>query len=204
MYQSFFRTTCLLCLVLPAISAAAEETQVAVPLAVGNTWTFRFTQYNSSGDSEQVSKIERKVDRKIKSGGKTWFIVVEPENEVELPSRNDKDGLHEGTFDWEDESKVTEDELYLRFPVEKTPVSYKSYEDTLTVVSTTQKVVVPAGTFTCYVYKNVGAPVEGEGNDPEYIITTYVAPNVGSVKEVTVTKDGKDVFELLSYKLQKK
>jgi len=115
------------------------STSVLLPLDVGNSWTFRRTEYNTNGSVNYIDTITQNIVKDSSLYGFKWSF----ESYEQFLYQNDKQGL------W---IFYTEPRLYYRYPSSPNVHFVQNY-DTVTVVSTDTLITTPAGSFHCYHYK---------------------------------------------------
>jgi len=110
------------------------------PLAVGNVWNYDFFGYNVTYKVIGTGTV---------SGDQVFRVQITGPNinEVNVLS-NHSDGL----YDYGMEPNTHSGELFLKYPT-SVGDSWTYAGVTMTVISTSQSVSVPAGTFDCVVYE---------------------------------------------------
>lgn len=186
-----------------------EAGDTLTPLAMGNTWVY-------AGEEDDDILTTDRIEGVVLFDGRPWHLLRSYEREKDEPVEANKsldidlwlacfDGYECDAFveptDPEAESaslKLGTINKYYRYPA-TLGETYKTNPDdtasTMTVVALHEKVKTKAGEFDCVVYKETTA------DDPAYSFTSYVAPGVGIVKNVTTDADGSYSAELISYTL---
>ena len=181
---------------------------VLTPLAIGNTWVY-------AGDEDDLLTTDR-IEGYVLFDGQPWFLLRSYEREKNQPEDQNTslysdlwlaliDGHECDAFveASEEEESFGALELgtvsqYYRYPA-TLGESYKPSADdptmVMTVIGLNEKVKTKAGEFECVVYR------ETSTEDEDYTFTSYVAPGVGIVKNITVDADGTYTSELISYSL---
>lgn len=178
------------------------------PLAMGNTWVYE-------SDDDDILTTDR-IEGHVLFDGRPWYVLRSYEREAGEPVGKDEDlnsDLWLAMIDGHECDAFTltseEDEdfgvlkldtvsQYYRYPA-TLGETYKPNADdptmVMTVTALNEKVKTKAGEFECVVYK------ETSTEDAGYSFTSYVAPGVGIVKNVTVDEEGDYSNELISYTL---
>jgi len=142
---------------------------VLINLNIPTWFVTDVVEYNTSGaiidEYETITTIY--ADTLI--GDSVWMVLddVSSSNNAYAVNRSD------GVWYWSDTLSPPE-ALALKYPA-TAGQSYPFYEATITVVSTSASVTVPAGTFSCYYYE-ANVPIIGT------IAKFWVAPNIGIIQ----------------------
>lgn len=187
-----FIVTCLL-IALSACSDGPTDTtddpRVIIPLAVGNQWWGKIVYYDSTGTAVDTATLGYRISGDTLIDGQVWAMWELTLNDTVLgsaPVRNTKEGYWFGSA------------LQIKYPASEGDTyqwvsgSPESPGDTVdvTVVETNLSVSVPAGSFTCYIYRDhVGDRVSCD---------KYLSPNLGYIKWETFKQTSHDslfVFE---------
>lgn len=182
-----------------------EKGDVLTPLAVGNAWVY-------ANDEDDILTTDR-IEKTHAFDEKTWYQLMTYEREKGQPKNADEaiegdlwlamiDGHECDAFSEQDEDtdelKLTDISRYYRYPATFGD-TYKPYADdpivVMTVIGLNEEVKTKAGTFDCVVYK------ETSTDDENYTYTSYVAPGIGIIKNITIDDDGTYSSELISYTL---
>lgn len=159
-------------------NADNEGQEGIIPLQVGNTWNYETFLYDSVGTLANTDTEYREVISDTLIDGDRWFKT----NFLAEYLSNRSDGLWQRNrrFFYTPENKNKElDEPWFRIPFPlKLNETKKVGAATYTLVEEDVTVEVPAGTFSCYVYRKNYSTSLGV---PEYFV--YYSPKVGLVKE---------------------
>lgn len=154
-----------------------EKKKEIIPLNVGNTWEYTITLYDSTGNVKNTSIEYRQIISDTLVEGERWYKA----NFLGYYIANRSDGVWQRNlrFPYIGESQELSDPfLRIPFPLELNE-SITIRSQTYTLLSNDIKVTVPAGTFTCYLYRlNLPPSVGGVS---EYFL--YYSPGVGLIKE---------------------
>lgn len=173
---------------------ATPQTLTIFPLKTGNTWSFQFVR-NDSVKSNHVNEVIG--DTLI--GGQTWFILTY-DTSVRTVCKNTTEGWW--FMNYPAPTKPGTPALYYRYPAQVND-QYMTIDSSLvTVVSTSEKVTVAAGTFTCYHYHMIHYL-------ESYECEEFFSPGTGLIKHVvyepnTGTSSVKETATLISCKLNVK
>ncbi|MBX2851099.1 MAG: hypothetical protein KTR15_05065 [Phycisphaeraceae bacterium] len=178
------------------------------PLAMGNTWVY-------ASDGEDLVTTDR-IEGVVLFDGQPWHLLRSYEREKGQPVEANEslemdlwlahiDGHECDAFiepaDSEEEStglKLGAVSTYYRYPATAGETYKPSKDDAvtvMTVVALNEKVKTKAGEFDCVVYK------ETSTEEPDFSFTSYVAPGIGIVKQITTDAEGTYTAELISYTL---
>ncbi|MCX6271486.1 MAG: hypothetical protein NTU44_09755 [Bacteroidetes bacterium] len=162
-----------------------ESNKTLFPLKVGNVWNFRELM-NDSVIGTHFNKVLKDTNM---FSNEQWFVVTY-DNTTNLYMKIKNDGLW---FAMNDTNMVLKPVLFYKYPATINEQYQPTSGVTVTVLSTSVNVTVPAGTFNCYEYEVV------YGIDAVY--DEYYCPGVGLVK---IANNGiaQTVTELTSYTLK--
>ena len=166
---------CLLCLAVTSIiSSCKNESETTntstpapstiMPLRIGNQWTHRFTYYDSLGNVTSSTNITTSIVSDTVIENERWFFW----NDSVFTNR--QDGL------W-----YLRGGLLAKYPANRND-TYRYGTDTLhspmvRVLSVDSLIVVPMGTFSCYVY-------EWTETTLHYVSTvSFYCPNKGLIRK---------------------
>ena len=140
------------------ITSPTVQTQEIVPLSIGNSWTYQYTIYDTSGGIIYTSIDSFSVIADTVINGKKRFI------------------LSTGVMRWNNDFgfwiPMSPDSLLLY----KYPANVgDEYSNGLKVICKDSTFVLPSGTFKCYGYSSP-------------VAIDYVSPSVGLVREVWYKK----------------
>lgn len=164
---------------------ASMKDNVIMPIALGNSWTYSVSIYDSLGRLRSSSQQVVKVWRDTVLGSQNWFLVGSAGAEG-IYMANREGGLW-STYTY------GRDCIIAPYPAAKGD-TLRSCEGRMRVMSTTTSVQVPRGTYSCYEY---------EISDIESGVTMlrqFYAPGVGKIKEEAYTPYTREtrVIQLLS------
>lgn len=189
-----------------------------LPMSVGNTWDYTLT-LASDLVPVQVDQSRQFPYHETVTGtatlGETAYYVIETvreaahgfeESRFQQFRRVDDEAVYARASVRDPESGLvvkTYDLPFLQLP----PVEGETWQDpefpdtTFTTVSTSERVTVPAGTFTCVrVDQESDFVPEGEEDPVHFVVSTWYAQGVGIVKDATREDDVlTSKLELLSY-----
>ncbi|MES2767076.1 MAG: hypothetical protein V4642_14470 [Bacteroidota bacterium] len=154
------------------------ETGVILPLKTGNHWSYRTTTTDSTEETQTkvVDTETETIINSITADGTTWYGM---ESSVGTGSMGQKPVVYYQNRNdgaWY-RSYLDSAEIFYKYPAQPN-TSYTALGHTMNLISTAEKVTVPAGTYTCYHYRMVIV------NGPVFTNDYYLAPNVGIVKKV--------------------
>ncbi|MES2767074.1 MAG: hypothetical protein V4642_14460 [Bacteroidota bacterium] len=147
---------------------------VLMPLKVGNTWNYLIMMRDSSTTTNETNSgpLSMSIAGDTTISGSKWYGMAMPYAGIYVYYQNKADGV------WANFQGMSTPMLMFKYPADlNSGYPYK-------LVSKTESVVVPAGTFSCYHYQHVS--VENPVNFEHY----YLAPNIGIVKQTK--SDGGD------------
>lgn len=181
------------------------------PLAVGNTWKYSYTAYDSLGTKKSDTLMTEIL---VQSRLKNDTFAYELDSPLNPPKtgayneayyyQNSIDGVHflkssDPTGYW------ISDHLLYKFPVSKNDIFINTYvyNDTTYVISSDDTVACTAGTFRCIVYKNI---YRDYGNSEAIRMIgysqTYVASGVGKIKyELFLMNNAQQPYKAAEYSL---
>jgi len=156
-----------------------QEQEGIIPLHVGNTWKYEISLYDSVGTLVNTDTEDRKVLSDTLIDGERWFKA----NFLGLYVSNRSNGLWQRNqrFPYLPDSEnkeLGEPTFRIPFPV-RLNESIKVGASTYTLIEKDVVVNVPAGTFSCYLFRQNYRTTLGV---PEYFV--YYSPEVGLVKEI--------------------
>jgi len=170
----------------PADCPAVVVDDVIQPLAIGNVFVGLVTTYNAGGGVVDTATQYTAVVADTVIDDWTWFVMGDEQGQPAdtAYSTNRPDGL----WTW---SSPTADppgdkQLALKHPA-NTGDSYPLQDFTVTVMSTSEALTVPAGTFSCYRYKVTALLGIKVGE-------IWAAPNVGIVRADVYGLSGFQVY----------
>lgn len=142
------------------------STQI-IPLAVGNQWTMRITDWGTDGNATTVKNEILEILRDSIVAGERWFVMRSYGGRLIL-CMNKPDGFYQ--------LRSGKSTLWLKYPASVND-SYQSPDaNTNTrIVSVNLNVSVPKGTFVCYQYESSFIPLGG------FRTNHYYSPGVGYV-----------------------
>lgn len=176
------------------LAIAEENPAQLIPLQVGNTWVYSQSKSDKSGGILQLEDAYARVVEEKKVGDKTWYKYLEFGDNYWV--RNDTGGQYEADcfFTGTSPDKDTEEYLFLRYPVQDTPIKYEVPSgDVMNVVSESVAVKTEAGEFRCYHYRIVDSEVESE---VEFTVDLFISPGKGLVRNCMEDEESITVYEL--------
>lgn len=164
------------------------------PLAVGNTWIQKSTDYSFS----QIEFDTVEILKMVKVGGKDVYLAIEDIIAGDTSWSglyNDDFGL---TLNWYEENTL-QPAIKLKYPCSAGD-KYTSQgilaDSDIEVVSTSAGMAVPAGTFTCIKYI-ANTEINWNGDIMYNRNIMWVAPGIGVVKtELWLKENAEDEYEL--------
>jgi hypothetical protein len=149
--------------------AGPEGGQLIIPLRIGNTWSMRYTVYDSTGSTRGTIDDTFKVVTDTVVAGDTWYTISSTIFST-LYFANRSDGIWTlGTS--------TEPSLIFKYPANVGETWNAQVDPSTTfqisLQSDTVSVTVPKGTYTCYEYRLL------ENSRP--YLDLYASPGVGFV-----------------------
>ena len=184
-------------------STSPEDSKLnLIPLKLGNSWSYNFTMYDSSG-VESYSKIQTEtIDKDTTILNNTWYSYSNTPHGVWYCNKSDG---HWGYL----EAPLTATQKDTSMLIYKFPVSggeiYGNTENPVEVISTDKKITVPAGIFEV-IHTISHFPVSD--NYLLHSFETFIAPGIGKIKTMQIGKkaigDKFTVYkkELLSYSIE--
>ena len=162
---------------------ATEKTEL-IPLAFGNLWEYKESEFNSDGEITTSTMTSEEVKGIFDTTFGRYFYI--DATDYDLWVRNTPKGNEELAVVMDEETgelKVDgKPAVFFQYPVEKGAtytVEYGTEEipsSNIKVVELTEKVKVPAGEFSCVKYESTS--VETKQLDSVF----YVSPGVGLIK----------------------
>lgn len=181
---------------LTVVSVHALQNKLEViPLRVGNKWEFSESEFDKSRTLLKRETVFASVVEEKTIETKTWYKYREFGNDFWV--RSGEGGQYEAVlddFDQTSPNKDSEEILFFRYPVTKTPVKYKSQFGDMKVISRDAEVTANAGTFTCYHYQILESDLR---------IDIFVAPGKGLVKNRFEDETSVRIAELESFRLKR-
>ena len=181
LYPAFFFVI-LIIFVAAGCSKNEIDKSVILPLKIGNYWVYKVTNTIDGKVETDTLKVAR--DTLIK--GEKWFIVNHTsEHSFVLILQNKSDGLHMVDY-------YNTPHIFLKYKAIPGEVfTPRKEKDSVKVISINEKVVVPAGTFECYIY---GSPQTDINTKEDHFC---MAPGIGCIKTMVWTI----LYELVNYKI---
>lgn len=177
---------------------AQSEGQIE-PLTVGNYWIYSLRSMDSLGAVKDTMQWFEVVDSDTMIDGQRYHSVSDLFTlwfGLKIFYINKSDGLYRFTRD------VGPLSIFIKYPVKKNEVIYREY-DTLTVLNTEQKVITPAGTFYCVVYRRTVFE-----SSVLFYETMYYCPGIGKIQvETGYSRDGVNIkpassMQLVAYEIR--
>ncbi len=174
-------------------SSPSVEKKEIFPLKSGNSWTYEY----KNTETTIITNLYVEKDTIIQ--GEIWYKMLTDSTYTNY-YKNFDDGLW--SLDIRDFSYYKPSNLIYKYPAKANDEYYVNYEK-IKIVSTDQKVEVPAGTFNCYVYQ-----LNNSFSEIRYYNEICLSPGTGIIKYCTYKKnennknDTIDVQELTSYTLK--
>jgi len=177
---------------------AQSEGQI-VPLTVGNYWSYSYRSTDSLGTVKDTMQWFEVVDSDTVINGQRYYSVSDVITwffGVKMFYTNKANGLYRFM---RESGPVS---LYIKYPVKRNEVIYREY-DTLTVLNTEQKVITPAGTFYCVVYRRTTFE-----SSVWFYETMYYCPGIGKIQvETGYSRDGVNIkpassMQLVAYEIR--
>lgn len=197
------------------LDTPSVSSNVVLPLAVGNQWSYE-TTITQEGKAPETWKFYRTITAKqrVFYQGKSLEVYLlrdtsDPEGRVtrfEMLLRNEPDGLYrygEGLFGGGLRKEGTMDkQLLVKFPGavgDVWRVEHGDYHHRLIYLSTNADFTTPAGSFQCLIFRS------GDTETLSWYTDDYYAPNIGWIGSITqhnnqVPKQTTKII-LLDYKL---
>lgn len=154
-----------------------------IPLAVGNEWQMKRTQFALNGDIENVDTLSFSIDSVFTVSGHMWYHF----NPDRLMS-NRPDGL------WQKDIYQGDESLWRRYPAKVGDTTDRgvhfltSIQDSARmlyiVVATDTMITVPAGSFRCVEYQMRYLDRQGRlvpGFESVYNYSDFYSPGVGFI-----------------------
>ncbi|MFK7788905.1 MAG: hypothetical protein AB8C95_05335 [Phycisphaeraceae bacterium] len=186
-----------------------EAGDILTPLTMGNTWVYE------GDDDDPFITIDR-IEGVVIFDGQPWHMLRSYERATDQPDAKDVplgselwiamiDGHECDAFIETDEEtsvlKLSDMSKYFRYPATLGDTYQPNADDptvVITVISLSEKITTKAGEFDCVVYK------ETSTEDTSYSLTSYIAPGVGIVKNITKEEQETFFSSLRSYTLVEK
>ncbi len=182
------------------ITACSESSSPSVkkneifPLKAGNSWTYQ----SKSIDTTIITNLWVEKDTLIQ--GESWYKIL-ADSMFSYYYKNLDDGLW--ALDMQDFIYYKPSNLIYKYPAKVNDEYYIEHEK-YKIISIDQKVEVPAGTFSCYVYQNDYSNFDGH----HYFNEVYLSQGTGIIKSITYDNkennenDTINNIELTSYTLK--
>lgn len=152
-----------------------------MPLEIGNFWTWTFENIEETWTVSEETTLQGVDVYKV-------TVTSQQNEDYALYFRNEEDGLYAVGSDFE---FFDPPRLYIKYPVDLGEDFIDGWSFNYTVVSLTETVTVPAGTFTeCIKY-------EARYPGGDLVSIEYWKPGVGRIKQDFIA--GGIVFELKNY-----
>ena len=148
---------------------------VLIPLAVGNYWVYEWVRYDSLGNETIIDTIRVNIcNSTIVNGTRVYYWSWDDSYEDATLIANLTGGVYDFGIVYNDSVHLHDTlgthYLWLKYPASVGETFYSSAEnDSMTVVSISRPIMVPAGLFTCYEYIY------------DYDQHVYFAPNHGYI-----------------------
>lgn len=142
-----------------------------LPLSVGNSWNFQFTQLDSAGNIVKSSLEPMAISTTRFLDGRTWYQF----NEVLFDTKQIFTAIDKNIWTANENDLAESFSLFAKYPAEigETYQGWMDFHGNVTVVSTGYNISVAAGDFNCYYYK-----IDFSTSTWHF----YLAPNVGWIK----------------------
>jgi hypothetical protein len=151
------------------------------PLSMGNSWSYRYTMYDSTGGVRDTVTVTEFVDGEFTVNGTRWCSIMDPMAWF-FGIRPFYANLQGGLYVSLDSAKTSERKY--KYPAAMNEAVVQN-GDTVWIAGTAITVLVPAGTFTCVQYQK---RFIREGL--YFTENTYIAPGIGIVKtESSLSRD---------------
>ncbi|MBM2815360.1 MAG: hypothetical protein HW421_2122 [Ignavibacteria bacterium] len=160
----------LVCACKENSSTPSGSSNEIIPLKIGNIWNFKISEYDSKGNIINTSEMTYYVFKdSVIEGIKAYCMKFTTpfSEEISEYTYNKPDGYY---TTYTIEGKVYHDWMY-KYPGSAGDL-FQSGEYTIKILSISESVSTPAGTFKCYKYHNI---VEL----PSFV---FLCPDVGPVK----------------------
>jgi len=175
---------------------------VIMPLSIGNQWVIEERRSHEFFPDVDTTMYVYVVDSTFHWGDEEWYSITTTVDSNSYVSfrRNDYEGLYNlEIYDWENDTTMG---LFLKYPGEpgdiwETPWQWDDndgFNDSLRLMSISETVTVPAGTFDgCYLYRY---------NDNFYNEGLWYKPGIGFIKSTWHFDRVMRVYELVSYSVE--
>ncbi|MFC1852413.1 hypothetical protein ACFL27_19620 [candidate division CSSED10-310 bacterium] len=158
-----------------------DEASLIQPLEEGNTWTYidedeQWTM-TVNGTQDVDGTETKRVDvnwldtETYYSDFWTYFF------------KNHEDGMYYYGTEYQGDIDTTSPRLWVKYPVSDGESFVDGWGNTYRVMSLSEQVTVPAGTFTCIKF-------ECRNDDGNLYTYEYWAPNVGYIKSLDINSNG--------------
>lgn len=169
----------------------ANISQYLMPLKVGNSWSYKYYQYDpSTDDTTEVEEITWIITGTKTIENSQYFVF----NNDDGVAQNRNEGLFTAGYD--PDLGGFFDDLFFKYPIASGQVyTYYPIEeevDSIRIKVTEETIAVPAGVFNCYAYQFI---------DRSYESIFYFAPGVGLIRLKNYEYEGEHAI-LLSYNLK--
>lgn len=128
-------------------TAPATAPTYIVPLAIGNQWTTRTSNYNAEGKLRSSSIRTSQIISDTTIDGERWFVAHTPASGDNPSSTSLGTNRPDGFYTLRSGVPM----LSAKYPA-SVGDSYQGFGGDVKVVSTNEKISVPKGTFICYQY----------------------------------------------------
>ena len=196
------------------IETQTALSQVVLPLAVGNQWSYE-TVITQEGKAPETWRFYHTITarQEIFYEGKSVEVYLlektsDSEGRVklfEMLLRNEPDGLYrygEGLFGGGlSKSGKMEKQLLVKFPGEvgeAWKVDHGDYHHRFIYLSTNTELITPAGRFQCFVFRS------GDTETSSWYTDDYYAPNLGWIGSIAKHNYGASTQTIKTYLLDYK
>lgn len=157
-----------------AVSTPSDPSVGIIPLKTGNSWTFLTTFYDTVGVVKFTNEVKETIYGDTSIAGTKWFY---PSTTHDIMVTNLTDGYH-----WREQfvgGSGAEEMLVWKYPAVKG--DFFPYAGvSVFILSTSEVVTVPAGTFDCYHYWSTYRNAAGDTVTGH--MDAWLSPNIGMVK----------------------
>lgn len=180
----------LLILSIPLLFSCSNSTSPenvapdeVIPLTMGNSWSYTYTNYDENGDETSSFPRESTIDKDTTISDLTCYAYS---NHHSAWYTNLDDGYSSYSLNASSENEATM--LMFKYPATKGDI-YGDSEYRVEVISINEKITVTAGTFNVLHYSTTISD-DSYMNDYEIVsLESFISPGIGLVNRMFIAKD---------------
>ena len=172
-------------------SPELDNSNGLIPLKIGNSWNYEFTDYDSSGTIVQTENQINTIVKDTTIMNAIWYSFNYLPNGLWFTNKTDGywSFVKKGT------GNITEDNslIVFKYPTVAGDI-YGNFDTPTEVIATDEEITVPAGTFKLI---HVKTNYQSSNNYLLNSFETYIAPKIGVIKEIQIGKNPMGIHLLL-------